>query len=182
MAEDRGPKRIVTWEEILDSFKDVDSARYFHEILRIGLRDYESLRGKNEFGTHADDHLTGAEILRGHQNGDLKFQTMGRQGGIDGRTLKADITKNTWQKRRYEVRRSSVVLPRNWFPISEFVARISRNREILKALITVFGQVIETARNEETDAAFGCHVRKLLAEQGGVDVLAAQMRDGLSAN
>jgi hypothetical protein len=49
-----------------------------------------------------------------------------------------------------------------------------RNREIEEALISVFGQVLETAREEETDAAFGYRVKSLLAERGGIAVLAEQ--------
>jgi TnpA family transposase len=49
-----------------------------------------------------------------------------------------------------------------------------RNREIEEALISVFGQVLETARDVETDAAFGSRVKSLLAERGGIEVLAKQ--------
>jgi hypothetical protein len=168
---DHGPTLMVTWEDILREYEDVESARYFHEILRIGLHDYKTLKGRMlSFRMHADGTLTGAEILRGHQNGTLEFQAMGRQGGIDGDPLKDDITKNRWQKHQYEVRRSSAVLATNWFPVSDFVALISR-----KNLITLLGQVLKAARDvERDDAAFGRHVRKLLAEEGGVDMLAVQ--------
>lgn len=49
-----------------------------------------------------------------------------------------------------------------------------RHRGIEEALIGVFGQVLETAQVQDTDAAFGSRVRALLSEQGGVDALAAQ--------
>jgi hypothetical protein len=49
-----------------------------------------------------------------------------------------------------------------------------QHRDIEEALIGVFGQVLETAQEQETDAAFGSRVRTLLSEQGGVDALAAQ--------
>jgi TnpA family transposase len=45
---------------------------------------------------------------------------------------------------------------------------------IEEALIGIFGKVLETAQNQETDAAFGFQVRKLLTEQGGVEALAEQ--------
>lgn len=35
-------------------------------------------------------------------------------------------------------------------------------------------QVIETAQEQETDAEFGCRVRKLLSERGGVEALVEQ--------
>lgn len=47
-------------------------------------------------------------------------------------------------------------------------------RGIEEALIGLFGKVLETAQNQETDAAFGCQVRKLLTEQGGIEALAEQ--------
>ena len=49
-----------------------------------------------------------------------------------------------------------------------------QHRGIEEALIGVFGQVLETAQVQDTDAAFGSRVRALLSEQGGVDTLAAQ--------
>ena len=59
-----------------------------------------------------------------------------------------------------------------------------QHREIEETLIGVFGQVLETAQNEEAaaapedaparDAAFGREVRELLVQQGGVAALAEQ--------
>ena len=43
-----------------------------------------------------------------------------------------------------------------------------------EALISIFGKVLETAQDQETDAAFGCQVRKLLAERGGIEALTEQ--------
>jgi hypothetical protein len=49
-----------------------------------------------------------------------------------------------------------------------------QHREIEENLIGIFGLVLETAQAQETDAAFGYQIRKLLADQGGVEVLAEQ--------
>ena len=49
-----------------------------------------------------------------------------------------------------------------------------QHRAIEETLIGVFGQVLETEQAQDTDAIFGRHVRKLLAEQGGVAALAEQ--------
>ena len=49
-----------------------------------------------------------------------------------------------------------------------------QHREIEETLIGIFGQVLETAQAQDSDAAFGRQVRKLLAEQGGVETLAGQ--------
>jgi len=47
-----------------------------------------------------------------------------------------------------------------------------QHRGMEEALIAIFGRVIETAKDGETDAEAGHRIRTLLAEQGGVDVLA----------
>ena len=49
-----------------------------------------------------------------------------------------------------------------------------QHRAIEETLIGIFGQVLETAQAQDSDAAFGRQVRKLLAEQGGVETLAGQ--------
>jgi hypothetical protein len=49
-----------------------------------------------------------------------------------------------------------------------------QQRETEEALIGIFGQVLQTAQVQEADDAFGRQVRQLLAEQGGVEALAAQ--------
>ena len=49
-----------------------------------------------------------------------------------------------------------------------------QHRAVEEALIGVFGQVLETAQAEDTDAAFGRRVRALLSAQGGVEALAGQ--------
>ena len=171
---DQGPALTITWEDLQREYEDVESARYFLEILGIALRDYDTLKSpETTFGAHAEGKVTGAEILYGYQNHILKFEAMGRQGGIKGDSLKEDIAENKWKEHEYEVRESSADLPANWFPISDFVALVSR-----KNLITVLGQVLEGARDSEVnDAVLGHRVRKLLAEQGGVDVLAAQCKE-----
>ena len=49
-----------------------------------------------------------------------------------------------------------------------------QHRGSRKTLIGIFGQVLETEQAQDTDAAFGRQVRKLLSEQGGVAALAEQ--------
>jgi hypothetical protein len=161
-------RRMVTWEDILNKYNDVESARYFREILQIAIDDYERLRAKSS-PPNGDDELTGAEILRRRQNGDLDFQTMGRQGGLRGDLLRDDIANYRWQEQHYYVRNSSVPHNANWFTVSDFFDLVSR-----KNLAAVFKQILESARNSETDdAAFGRRVRQLLTKHKGADLLAA---------
>jgi TnpA family transposase len=49
-----------------------------------------------------------------------------------------------------------------------------QHRGIEETLVGIFGQVLETEQAQDTDAAFGRQVRKLLSEQGGVAALADQ--------
>lgn len=49
-----------------------------------------------------------------------------------------------------------------------------QHRGMEEALIGVFGLVLETAKNGETDAETGHQIRALLAEQGGIDALAGR--------
>ncbi|HXJ95054.1 MAG TPA: hypothetical protein VMT20_19620 [Terriglobia bacterium] len=170
---DQGPTRTITWEEIIREYQDLESARYFLEILRIALEEYQELKGSEiTFGANAEDKLTGADILDRHQHGDTEFQAMGRHGGINGAALKADVADGRWQRQVYEVRSSPINLPAtNWFPISDFVALVSRNL----SFITAFGAVLNAARGEESDdAAFGRRVRQIIMEQCGADALTAQ--------
>ncbi len=163
---DQGPMLVITWDEVLRTYEDVESAQYFCEILRIALEGYPILKSPEAtFGAHAEGKLTGAEILRCYQSRDTKFQAMGRRGGIDGAALKDDIAENRWEKQEYEVRSSPDDLPANWFRISGFVTLVSRQN-----LITAFERVVKAARDEATDdAAFGRRVRQLIKEKGGVE-------------
>src|ERR1019366_4067975 len=67
---------IVTWEEILDSYRDVVSAGYFVEVLRIALEEYEVLKSTEV--NYADEILLGSEILDRYKRGDVEFQMMAR--------------------------------------------------------------------------------------------------------
>ena len=49
-----------------------------------------------------------------------------------------------------------------------------QHRAMEEALIGVFGQVLETEQEQDTDAAFGRQVRTLLSEQGGAAALTQQ--------
>jgi TnpA family transposase len=49
-----------------------------------------------------------------------------------------------------------------------------QHRGIEEVLIGIFGKILETAQDQESDVAFGGQIRKLLAEQGGVEALTVQ--------
>jgi TnpA family transposase len=56
----------------------------------------------------------------------------------------------------------------------QLIALHDQHRGIEETLIGILGQVLQTAQTQEADDNFGCQVRKLLSEQGGVDALAEQ--------
>ncbi len=117
-------REMITWEEIRDAYADVPSTAYFIEILRIAIKEYDDLKGDRlAFGKYADDRLSGSEILKRQEQGDLTFRMMGRKEGLHGPKLSNDIATGEWVNHRYEVRKSSDDRP-NWFPISEFVKRV----------------------------------------------------------
>ncbi len=51
---------------------------------------------------------------------------MGRNRGLDGPDLRADLESGEWRTRKYEVNRAAVPPNQNWFLIADFVTAIGR--------------------------------------------------------
>jgi hypothetical protein len=66
----------------------------------------------------------GSEILKGFENGTLEFTWMGRKGGLDGTSLAQDVQTGKWRSFQYECRFDPLPVNPNWFPVTEFVARL----------------------------------------------------------
>lgn len=120
----RLPYRIVTWEQLGDTFADV-APPYFVETLRVALERYDTLKSPRTaaFGENADGTLTGAELHDRHRSGTLTPCWMGRRGGLHGPELTADLRTGAWRVRRYEHSSTPVGNP-NWFTVAEFVAKV----------------------------------------------------------
>jgi hypothetical protein len=115
---------VVTWEAVLDDYRVVGPA-YWAGVLEIALARYEELVSRGPaFGTNADGKMLGSEIVDAHAHGTLKFTFMGRQDGITGKSIQADIESGKWRTHQYEIRYSPLSA-KNWFPIKEFIARTS---------------------------------------------------------
>jgi hypothetical protein len=52
---------------------------------------------------------------------------MGRRGGLGGAELKKDLASGGWRGQSYECRSTPIQNP-NWFPVTEFIARIAAAR------------------------------------------------------
>lgn len=113
---------VVTWEDVLGEYRVVGPA-YWVAVLAEALVRYDDLVAHDhEFGKNADDHMTGAQIVKAHGVGALEFTYMGRNGGLEGGALTNDLATGGWRTQLYEVRWKPLDRM-NWFPVSEFIAR-----------------------------------------------------------
>jgi hypothetical protein len=62
-----------------------------------------------------------------HAAGTLATPWMGRRGGLGGAELKKDLASGGWRGQSYECRSTPIQNP-NWFPVTEFIARIAAAR------------------------------------------------------
>jgi len=121
-----GDTKVITWEHLRELYLDVAPA-YWLEVLNDALLDYESLVGAPvTFGANADATLTGQAVYDGFKSGGLAYLTMGRQGGIAGPGLAADIASNAWKQRAYECRTAPEPVNANWFSVAAFVTAIDK--------------------------------------------------------
>lgn len=105
---------IVTWESLVDEYRDVAPA-YFIDMLREALCRYDDLVSR------PPDRLLGQEIVARFKAGDVEYNCMGRQGGLDGDPLRDDIATNRWKIKAYSCRQDPIPPNENWFPIAAFV-------------------------------------------------------------
>ena len=98
---------------------------YFLEVLRVALERYDDLVSpRPTWGANAETKLTGAEIYERHHAGSLTTPWMGRHGGLNGAEITKDINSETWRGQLYECS-SKPVQNRNWFTVTEFIARFA---------------------------------------------------------
>ncbi len=120
---------VLTWEQVAAAYEPVVGAdHYFLSELKTALRDFDHMVGSSghadSFGKNAESHLSGAEILRRFNANELSFGVMGRNRGLYGPTLSADLANGDWRDQKYEVSTAETPPNRNWFTIAEFVARL----------------------------------------------------------
>jgi hypothetical protein len=125
LAERVGPLafNVVIWEDVLAAYRAVGPAHWVG-VLGVALGAHRDLESRGPvFGRNAHDKLTGAEIHAAHGEGTLRFDYLGRSGGLDGSTLQEDIATGRWRTTRYEVRSGPLPDNPNWFSMVEFLAR-----------------------------------------------------------
>ncbi len=126
---------VVTWESVLREYRTVGPA-YWVAVLEGALARYGDLAAKGlSFGDNRDGVLAGEAIRQGHHDGSLDFTYMGRQGGLHGAALGQDLAEGSWRRRKYEVRYEPLAA-RNWFAITDFLARLpeyTRQDDLLSA-------------------------------------------------
>jgi hypothetical protein len=106
--------RCISWNELASLF---DGNRY---LLRADEIYQASCSVDN-----SDGSMTGAELLKAFQDGNDFF--VGCGGGLDGKSLQTDLSTRRWHTRRYQVNRTKESpTNRNWFRLSEFMAKIGQ--------------------------------------------------------
>lgn len=128
LAEDRPGLDwpVVTWEQVRDAY-DARGDAYWLGVLRTALDRYEQLAASDlAFGVNAEAKLTGEQIWRAAELGDLPPHWVGRAGGLHGAAFPTDKLGGTWRTRTYELR-STPPPPgnRNWFPATAFLAAVT---------------------------------------------------------
>ncbi len=122
---EKHPRPIISWEQIVTAFDDVESAEYFNGVLKYALDNFEDLKTDAEFGLHADAKQSGVHIVNAYLEGEREYLMMGRKDGLDGASINNDIETRGWLTQKYEVKRSDAAR-KNWFSISEFVKKVTK--------------------------------------------------------
>lgn len=118
--------RVLTWELVADTFRDVAPA-YWISVLDEALERYAGLVSQvNAGGQNNDGRRLGELIKSRWEEGDREFLTMGRQSGLDGKLLKDDLETGQWRDWAYEVSRNPLPSNPNWFPIESFLSELSK--------------------------------------------------------
>lgn len=120
------PTPVVLWEDVADAYRWVGPRFWvatLDQALRAGLHTDETLA----FGINAHAALTGAELVAAaHSTDPPVYTVMGRNGGLAGKLLAADVATGGWRTQLYEVRRDGEP-NRNWFPIAAFLDLVDRD-------------------------------------------------------
>ncbi len=120
-----GETLCLTWENVLERFREVSSAKYFLEVLATAIAEFSRLRAHPRiFDANADGRLCGQDIADGFGHEEFSFRIMGRDRGISGQRLLEDVNTGSWRTKEYQVSKADKPPNGNWFEISEFVKLI----------------------------------------------------------
>lgn len=113
---------IVTWEQILAAYADVDQ-RYFHAVLATALRRYDDLVSK--WAGYQDAELAGAKLVTRWLAGDSTWPHMGAAGGLTGDRLSKAIADGSWATREFQCRHQELPGNNNWFTVEAFIQALA---------------------------------------------------------
>lgn len=113
---------VLTWAELLSLYDD--GPTWAVDVLRHALNHWDSLVGTSQ-GAGAHELITGTDIVTRYQSGDVMTAVVGRNKGLDGKAFVADVESGGWQDWPYQVRYEADPPNSNWFPVADFVERVS---------------------------------------------------------
>ena len=109
---------ILTWEQVLDKYADVDQ-RYFHAVLATALARYDTLVSKG--AGYQDGDLAGAKLGARRLAADDTWPYMGAAGGLQGQRVAAAISDGSWATRQFQCRHKELPGNKNWFTVDAFI-------------------------------------------------------------
>lgn len=113
----------ISWKDLAKHYKRNDK-----DGDPVLLRADAIYQAAGPGGQNNDGHKTGKELILESQQGRSMF--IGRNGGLNGKLLKDDISKDRWATHLYETSNAETKPNQNWFSLSEFVAAISAANRI----------------------------------------------------
>lgn len=116
---------VVYWEEIIDSYRDIQEHDHFFNVLCIAIDKFEKLRGKNiiSYGQNMENKWSGEKIVEMHNAGHQFW--VGRSGGCYGEKFINDIQTGKWRTHKYEINTKGKFAPnRNWFSSKNFTENL----------------------------------------------------------
>lgn len=139
--------QIMYWEDIIGAYTDLQTNKYFLEVLKLAVKNYSSLASAKEgafgsFGKNMEVRLNGIQILAEYEKG--KHFWVGRKKGLSGDLLKMDRDSGGWKNFSYEVNFKAESAPnKNWFSAKDFVEFIlgcdeNKNSFLSKSLLNFF--------------------------------------------
>lgn len=109
---------ILTWEQVLDAYADVDQ-RYFHAVLATALARYDTLVSK--WAGYQDGELAGAKLVTRTLAGDAMWPHMGAAGGLKGQRVVAAIADGSWATQEFQCRHQALPGNKSWFTVEAFI-------------------------------------------------------------
>lgn len=166
------PIVTLTWQELAQLYGD--GPTWAVDTLDYALRHWDWFASTGK-GAGADVYLSGGEIARDRQN--LVGAVMGRNGGWYGKAFALDQQHGKWRMQSYQVRYSGPTPNGNWFPVQEFIDRVTPHGEVdplTCQLVSwqVARDLIETCGDQVL-------VRELHPGGGQYDVLALGLADAI---